>query len=90
MNRYPVTKFILQPLPIFCLFTLKISCIQHGFVSSYASSNIRTIAVPGHVNDVVSVLLFTQLSYLSCLPKLVALRFKKPVLELHSMLVGLF
>ena len=40
--------------------TLKISCIQHEFVWSYASSKIHTITVPGHVNDVMSVLLFTQ------------------------------
>ena len=45
-NRYPVMKFIWQSLPIFCLLTLKISCIQHEFVWSYASSKIPTIVVP--------------------------------------------
>ena len=57
---------------------------------SYALSKIPTIAVPGHVSDVMSVLFFTQQPYLSCLPKLFALRLKKPMLELHSLLVGLF
>ena len=59
-NRYPGMKFICQPLPIFCLLTPKIPCIQHEFVWSYASSKIPTIAVSGHVSDVVSALLFTQ------------------------------
>ena len=70
--------FFTRFVTLTCLLTLKISYIQHEFVRSYASSKIPTIAVPGHVNDVVSVLLFTEQSYLSCFPKLVALRFKKP------------
>ena len=68
-NRYPVMKFIWQPRPIFCPLTLKISCIQHEFVWSYASSKIppslsrarqwRRVRIGFH-------------SVLSCLPKLVA------------------
>ena len=44
------------------------------------------IAVPGHASDVMSVLLFIQQPYLSCLPRLFALRLKKPMLELHTLI----
>ena len=56
----------------------------------FTLSKIPTITVPGHVSEFMSVLLFTQQPYLSWLPKLLALRLKKPVLELHSLLIGLF
>ena len=88
--KHPVMKFIWQRRAIFRLSTLKVSCFKHEFVWSYALSKIPTIAAPGHVSDVMSVLLFTRQPYLSYLPKLLSFRLKKPMLELHTLLVGLF
>ena len=66
------------------------SLVFSMYLCCVSSSQIPNIAVPGHISDVMSVLLFTQQPYLSCLAKLLTVRLKKPMLELNSLLICLF